>query len=341
MRVHAEVEPVQVERVHVVARVDDAPPHRIAHVVRQALGVRPRTAVDREQLVEGERMAGRIEARDPALHHEHAIRLGRRARGIHDQGAVEVRILVLPVLESFAARTGPVVVRPLRIGDEAGLPRLTRRDHQRVHHGHPAPGEAVDHERRSGAIRDARPDLGAGAHAQQRSRILERLPRLAKGEKRHARMVFAQRVPVAQPRLDRHGEDAAHQPARGGAVVVELDRWSWSGGRRVCAGQADEARHEPEDQTHDMPFNEGWREFVTTRVGSAGANRAAGPGHRFTTSITYTSLWRSSMAKKIRPPPTVTSGRYDGWFGSSNRTRSCGAPPAAGMARIDALPAAS
>src|SRR3712207_7144893 len=44
--VHAEVEAVQVHRVQVRRGVDHPPPRRVAHRVRQALGVRPRPPVD-------------------------------------------------------------------------------------------------------------------------------------------------------------------------------------------------------------------------------------------------------------------------------------------------------
>ncbi len=221
LRVHREEEAVQMHRVRPIGGVDPSPRGALADRHRQALGERPRPSVDRRHPDAhamdrvGRRGIGRhLDQRDE----EHAIVARAPTRRVDDERAVE-----LAVLAGLLGAQG-IEAREVEIG--AGLPRGKAhrvrgagRDDDRRAVGRGARDQPPHVERLRERVSQRDPKLGAGAHANQRARVLRRATFLGEHGDAH-RWAVVRRFPLRGVGHQRELEHVVVEPP--GASLVRV-----------------------------------------------------------------------------------------------------------------------
>ena len=157
-----EILTMQVKRMLTARGVHPAPAHRFADAIAEALGVRPRAAINRIRIEAGRPL------RPVMADHEDAIS-DRTLSRIDDKRAVQLAVGSGPRLEGFACRS------PVEIGAWSSS---AKRDGDRRSRGHrgrgrrlPAIVQAADGKRHGRTVRERHRDGGVLTHANQRPRI--------------------------------------------------------------------------------------------------------------------------------------------------------------------------
>ncbi len=220
----AEVEPVQMHRMQIGARVDHAPAYRVADRVGQPLRMGPRATVDHREHALATR-AGAVDRVAPRADHEDAV-VRPHAGGVHDDRAGELGVLVGAQRDRPAHRRAPVEVGARQVEPEPHLARLAGREHERhrvrAQRAY-ACEQAVHAQRVVERVAYANRRLGPRGHANERPGDARRTVLLGERHHRRAGRVVAVAGPVGDPRDDSQREHAVPQRAGGDAVVVGHD----------------------------------------------------------------------------------------------------------------------
>ena len=215
------------------AGVDEAPANRVAERVAQALGVRPRFAIDGVELAERSsvtvsrriRACGQL-AITKRRDHENAI-VGNLPRRIDHDRAGELGVESAArqarrretVHRVQAGGHGPVQISALASSYETHRGGVTGHHHQRVA-GRGDLAESTHNERFIKWIPQMHPDRRADADADQGPRDARRLPLLDEREDGERGLVFPENVPGGRRhRQAEHERIALHSASRHAVVI--------------------------------------------------------------------------------------------------------------------------
>ena len=260
-RVDSVVETVQVHGMCGKGRVDQPPADGVAHVVGEALGVRPGAAVDDQELAPEVGLSVFGHTVDPNAEHQDAVGWRAAARRVDDERAPELAVFVRPIVDGRAGGSPPVEVGPLHVRREARLPRFAGGDDQAVERGDSAGREPVDDEGAVQRIRDGDVHRGPQRDTDHGPGDLGLLSDLGERQDLAPGLIVSQEVPHALAHLELELENAVLERPGGVQVVVRGDLR-----RGIFAGWLEATGRESPRRNDQKQYDQaGWTVHRTSR----------------------------------------------------------------------------